>query len=383
MALAAVTAPEGSTSVEAFPLPAETTDTGLLRVEASGVCGTDVGLVANRALTGPTILGHHVVGRVESVGEAAASRWGVAPGDLVAVQEYLPCHACRWCRAGEFRFCDRVDLRTGGRRFGTTPVDEPPALWGGNAQYLHLPREALVHRLPESMAATRAVWLLPLANAFDWTLEAGRLGPGEAVVVVGPGQHGLACVVAAREAGAGTVVLVGTPGDDERLALGAKIGADHTVAAAPHAVVAEVLDRLGGAGADAVVNTSGAGPELLATLVQLAGRRGRIVEAGLARGHAPSLDMEAITARALAVVGARGRSLQAIDRAIVSLDTGAGPHPLDDLPSREVGLTQLDEVLRPGGTPGGRRAVHTVVRPWSDEAGSTGRADGSRAAHDA
>ncbi|MPZ78695.1 MAG: zinc-binding dehydrogenase [Deltaproteobacteria bacterium] len=197
------------------------------------------------------------------------------------------------------------------------------------------------------MAAPRAVWLLPLANAFDWTLEAGRLQKRDVVVIVGPEQHGLACVVAARQADAGTIVLVGTPADGERLALGANLGADHTITATSDSTVGQVRAALNGGAADLIVNTSGAGPELLDTLIKLAGKRARVVESGLARGRAPDFDLETVTARALSVVGARGRSPAAIDRAIDSLDTGGQPHPLDALPTSELGLEHVDAVLRP------------------------------------
>lgn len=362
-ALAAVTHPDGGTAVTAFPVPRPGDDTGLLRVEASGVCGTDLALVRNARLSRPTVLGHHVVGRIERVGPLAAARWDVAPGDLVAVQEYLPCHTCRWCLRQEYRLCERTDLRQGGRRIGTVPVDEPPALWGGNAQVMHLPAEALVHRLPASMAPARAVWLLPLANAFDWTVEAGGLRAGETLVVVGPGQHGLTCVVAAREADAGTIVVAGTPGDEERLDLARRLGADHAVVADGVSPARPVLACLGGEGADVVVNTSGAGPHLLPALVEMAGKRGRVVEAGLADGG-PTLDVGALTARALAVVGARGRSMGAVARAIASLDTGPGPHPLDTVVTEHVGLHEAHRILHPRGER--RRGVHTVIRPWTE-----------------
>lgn len=363
-ALAAVTHPDGTTTVRAYPLPPVGPDTGLLRVGASGVCGTDLALVRDGRVAEPTVLGHHVVGRLDRVGPLAARRWGVTAGDLVAVQEYLPCHVCRWCLAREYRLCDRTDLRSGGRRIGTVAVSRPPMLWGGNAQVMHLPSEALVHRLPPSMPPARAVWLLPLANAFDWTSEAGALRPGESLVVVGPGQHGLTCVVAARAAGAGTIVVVGTPGDEGRLDLARRLGADHAVVADGSSPASAVLPLLGGERADVVVDTSGAGSHLLSALVEMAGKRGRVVEAGLADGG-PALDMGALTARAIAVVGARGRSMAAVERAIASLDTGADPHPLDAVPTEHVGLDQADRVLRPG--TGRRRGVHTVIRPWTEE----------------
>lgn len=362
-ALAAVTGLDGRTQVRSYRLPAVSADTGLLRVAASGVCGTDTAIVREGRLAGPTVLGHHVVGWMVAVGSQAARRWGVGVGDLVALQEYLPCHACRWCAQGEYRMCDRSDIRTGGRRFGTISVAEQPSLWGGNAEFLHLPAETLAHRLPPSMDPARAVWLLPLANAFDWTAEIGALPPGGTVVIIGPGQHGLACVVAARETGAGQVVIVGRTGDQDRLTLATKLGADHTVALNGRDDLNLVLNRLGNDRADLVINTSGAGPELTPALLALAGKRATVVEAGLARGHAPQLDMAALTSRAVALVGARGRSMTAIDRALSSLSSSDGAHPLDSVPSPAISLKGIDAILRPDLPHAQPPAIHPIVRP--------------------
>lgn len=360
--LAAVTDAHGRTSTASFALPASTPETGRLEVLASGVCGTDLALVREGRLAEPTILGHHVVGRIAEVGATARRRWGVDAGDLVAVQEYLPCHECRWCLAGEHRMCDRSDIRTGGRRFGMVGVSEPPSLWGGNAQAMHLPREALVHRLPAGTHLERAVWLLPLANAFDWVGEAGRLEPGGSVVVVGPGQHGLTCVVAARELGAEHIVVVGREGDEGRLEIAAKLGADTAVALRPGQAIGSILEAPG-EGADLVVNTSGAGPAFTAGLLALAGKRGTVVEAGLADGTAPELDMVALTSRALRLVGARGRSHAAIDAAAASLAADGAGHPVDVIGSTFIGLDDLDDVLRPDADRPDPLPVHLVVRP--------------------
>ena len=102
--LAAVATQPYTTELRRFPLPEPGPDDGLLRVEATAVCGTDwliYGRESRGGRLGPLILGHEIVGRVEAIGDAAAQRWGVAPGRRVAVEEFLPCGACRRCRAEE------------------------------------------------------------------------------------------------------------------------------------------------------------------------------------------------------------------------------------------------------------------------------------------
>lgn len=363
-ALGAVTAPSGRTKVRSYKVPKPSPGTALLQVIASGVCGTDIAMARDGRLQKSTILGHHVVGKIARVGEDASKRWGVDVEDMVAVQEYLPCHACRWCQQREYRMCDRSDILQNGRRIGTIAVDEPPALWGGNAQFLHLPQEALVHRLPPGLDAARAVWLLPLANAYDWTVQTGQLQAGDTVLVVGPGQHGLSCVVAAKESDADQVIVVGRAGDDDRLATASKLGADVTIIADIVGRPQELIDRFRGEQIDVVINTSGAGPALVPTLLALAGKRGVVVEAGLASGTAPPLDMSLLTSRAVTLVGSRGRSMAAVDKAIASLSGAPEQHALEAVNTTVVGLDGIDKLLAPEVSGALPPPIHMVVRPW-------------------
>ena len=106
------------TEIRQFDLPEIGPDAGWLRVEVNGICSSDWNMY-NNDKPGPRILGHEMVGRIERMGPAAAYRWGVEEGDLVALEEYLPCGHCEYCRAGEIRSCMATDQRfSGGIRFG-------------------------------------------------------------------------------------------------------------------------------------------------------------------------------------------------------------------------------------------------------------------------
>lgn len=81
------------------------------------------------------ILVHETVGFVTEIGADAAALWGVQVGNRVALEEYLPCGHCHYCRTGEFPLCDNTDTLVGtGIRFGSTSIDVAPSRWGGYSQ---------------------------------------------------------------------------------------------------------------------------------------------------------------------------------------------------------------------------------------------------------
>lgn len=359
-ALASVTLPDRSAELRTFSLSSCGDDDGWLRVEASGICGTDVSLAA-KGVDAPLILGHHVVGQVEAVGEHAATRWKLGAGDWVAVEEYLPCWSCARCRAGLYRLCPDTDLWRGGQRVGLVPVDESPALWGGNAQYLYLPPNAVVHRLPAEVPRDLAVWTLPLANAIDWVRRVGGAVAGENVVLLGPGHHGLAAVAAAKEAMAGRVVVGGTARDGSRLRLAEKLGAATFDASAPDAVE-RVCDLTAGGMADLVVDTVGAGPETLELATRLLAPTGRLVVAGIKDPPFASLDTAALVRGMHTVSGVRGRDPQSVHAAIHLLARGGGD--LGEVPMCEVPLQDVGDTLAQLADGAGPDTPHVVVRPW-------------------
>jgi threonine dehydrogenase-like Zn-dependent dehydrogenase len=368
---AAVAAAPGTTEVREFAEPALPRDGGLLRIEAAGVCGSDV--PAYRRIREPTILGHENVGRIEALGESARERWGVGVGDRVLIEEYLPCGHCAYCRSDDFRLCDATDIWMGGIRYGSTPVSVEPALWGGFSRFQYLHPRSVLHRVPDGVPAELAALAIPLSNGFEWMMREARVAYGATVAIQGPGQQGLACVVAAKLAGAARIVISGLASDARRLDVAKLLGADDTIvvdggagddakAATRGPLEAHVREITAGRMADVVVEASSGGPATVSAAIRLARKRGTIVLCG--EKHAPiaDFDADAVVSRVLRVIGVRGHGFQSVERALALIASRA--LPLDAMCTDTFGLDGVDRAIRRLAGEAGSDAIHVTVLPW-------------------
>jgi threonine dehydrogenase-like Zn-dependent dehydrogenase len=338
--------------VAAGPLPAAG---AWLQVEACGICGSDWSWYAEREIPAPFVPGHEMVGRI-------VAAWGdhgnpaFRPGARVAVEEALPCWSCAECRGGRHRMCARST------RYGGTALGVAPALWGGFSRYTYLAPRTSAHAVPESLAAGLATLFIPVSNGLSWLRAAGRLQPGESVVVLGVGQHGLASVAAARRCGAGTVAAVGRSGDQARLDAAAKLGADIVLDADSGDWAAAVLGATGKRGADLLVDTTPGATGILATAVKCAAVGGRVIVAGLKHGASSPLPTDVLVRREIGVRGVAARESWAIDAALSWL--AQDPALFGAFSTVTSGLTDVEQaILALGGEAGGVRPVHAVVEP--------------------
>jgi len=360
-ALAAVAVQPRRTELREFALPEIAPDAGLLRVEATGICGSDWGMYL-RDRPGPRILGHEMIGTVEKLGDVARERWGVTEGDLVALEEYLPCGHCEYCRNGEYRSCLETDTRLAGSiRYGSTPLAVAPSLWGGYSQYLYMHPRTVVHRVPPGIPMHIAAMALPIGNGFQWTfLDAGS-GPGKTVVVQGPGQQGLGNVIAAKASGASTIIVTGLASDERRLGVARELGADHAIAVDREDLVEAVTRITDGRMADIVVDASGGGPELVNASVALLRKHG-VLLAAARKGAVPTFDMDQIINKQAVFRGTRGHSFEAVELALAAMKSGR--FPLERMSSHVVGLGEIDHALKMVGGESAEKSIHITVDPW-------------------
>ncbi len=266
-----------------FELPPIGVDDALMRVEACGICGSDVDQFdgkLNRILSLPMIPGHEPVGIIEAIGPEAARRWGVAAGDRVVVEPTRGCGHCGACKRGDSRNC-RVG-RPGCKISvcGFIPTHIPPALWGGMAEFMYLDPEVALHKVAPDVPAELAALYQPVAAGISWAHRVPGTRVGDTVVIFGAGQRGIACVAAAHEAGAAHVAIIARRQSAHRIRLAEEFGADATIYA-DEDVVARVHELTRGEGADVVVDVTAETTEPIAKAVEMARPGGTIVLAGV------------------------------------------------------------------------------------------------------
>jgi alcohol dehydrogenase len=247
-----VTQPE-TVAIRDLEVPDIDGNHALLRVELTGVCGTDPTIYRGEHDPEilPAILGHELVGRIEAAGESFREEFDVEPGDRVVVDATKRCGQCEYCIRGRYQFCEQVTSH------GFTSTEVPPGLWGGHAEYVYLTPEAVLYPLEERVPAEAGVMAgAVVGNSVAWLQSVDQDLLGKSIAIQGPGPQGLSAAKVARDLGLSPVAVVGVPGDEARLALAEEIGADMTVCAPPDQVVSETIGQLGER-PDVVMNVTG------------------------------------------------------------------------------------------------------------------------------
>ncbi|SEG89518.1 Threonine dehydrogenase [Actinacidiphila yanglinensis] len=362
--LAAVRTAPGTTELREFPMPDIPDDGALLRVEVAGICGTDVKMYAKPPFADPVIMGHENVGTIARAGRAFTERKGLREGDRVFVEHYVGCFRCAWCHAGEYRHCEATDWRTNpdARRYGYTSADNPYRLWGGFAQYLYLPWNSVVHRVPDGVSPELAGLVTPLSNGIEWALVTAGVRYASTVLIQGPGQQGLSQVVACKQAGAALIVVTGTTRDAARLALARELGADAVIDVTREDPLERIRELTAGKGVDVVLDcTAGAGTApLLLGVDALVRREGTMVVQGELAAF-PDFPLKKITEKSISVKSARGHSYRSCELALEQL--ASGRFPLERLGTHTFGLAETDRAIRTVGGEYGGDAVHVSLLP--------------------
>jgi threonine dehydrogenase-like Zn-dependent dehydrogenase len=365
--LAAVRTGPSRTELREFPMPELPDDGALLKMEVAGICGTDVKMYAKPVIEAPVIMGHENVGVIAKAGRQFVEIQGVQEGDRVFVEHYVACYRCEWCRIGEYRHCELTDWRTNpdARRYGYTSCEHPYHLWGGFAQYMYLPWNAVLHKVPDNVSDEEAGIVTPLSNGIEWALYDCGVGFMSTVLIQGPGQQGLSQVVACKQAGASRIVVTGTTRDAARLELARTLGADHVIDVQLEDALERILEITAGEGVDVVLDcTAGAGTTpILLGIDALKRRAGTLLVQGELAAF-PDFPLKKLTEKAITIKSARGHSYRAAELALAQL--ASKRFPLELLTTHTFGLEDVDKAIRAVGGEQGNGVIHVSLLPWQE-----------------
>jgi threonine dehydrogenase-like Zn-dependent dehydrogenase len=363
--LAAVRVAPGKTEIREFPMPEIPTDGALLKMEVAGICGTDVRLYREPPSKAPVIMGHENIGYIARTGREFTKRQGFKEGDLVFLEHYVSCGQCEWCHLGQYRHCENTDWRYNPNaiRYGYTPADVAPHLWGGFAQFVYLPWNAVVHRVPKGVTPELAGLATPMSNGIEWSLFDGGVSYGSKVLIQGPGQQGLSQTVISKQAGASLIIVTGTSKDAARMEVAKALGADYVIDVEKEDPLARIKEVTGGKGVDVVLDcTSGAGSFPILLGVEALKRRGGTMVVQGEMAEFPNFPIGRITAKAITIKSARGHSYRACELALQQL--ASKRFPLERVTTHKFGLNDVDLAIRSVGADGVPGVIHASLMPW-------------------
>jgi L-iditol 2-dehydrogenase len=225
--------------IQDLPTPRVDSRQILLRVRASGICGSDLDgfLGKSKKRIPPLILGHEFSGEVVETGDGVT---GVSPGQAVAVYPLVCCGHCRYCQTSRHQICPNRKV------YGLD-------FHGALAEYVSVP-EACLFSMPSNMSFVEGALVEPLANALHVLSRCPALD-GLTGVVFGAGPIGMFTLWAAKHLGARRVA--GVDLNPHRLAKLATLGADLVVDATRQDPISTLIDWTGGVGVDFAVDAVG------------------------------------------------------------------------------------------------------------------------------
>ena len=243
--------------IEERPIPSIGHGEILMRIEASGICGSDV-MEWYRSKKAPLVLGHEVAGVVEEVGEGVKK---FKRGDRITAAHHVPCNTCKYCLKGQYSVCDTLRM---------TNFDP-----GGFAEYVRLPPinvDRGTFLLGDGVSFEEGTFAEPLACVLRGQRLAG-FRPQDSVLVLGSGISGLLHIMAARALGAKKIIAADI--SQYRLDAARRMGADEALLSDKD-MPEKLKNANGGLGADMVIACTAA-PSAINAAFKCADRGGRIL----------------------------------------------------------------------------------------------------------
>lgn len=314
---------DGAVEIRDVPEPQLQPGTVLVAARAVGVCGSDVHMWRNGQsweVKLPLVLGHETAGVIAAVADDVTG-WQV--GDRVVCETAASiCGVCALCRTGRYNLCPERQgygaIRDGA--FGELLLAEPRVL----------------HRIPDNVSFEQAAMTEPFAVAYTGVVERADIRPGDLVVVQGAGTIGQLAAQMARLRGAGTVVMLGTSIDEQRLAKAREMGVDRTIDITQEDADAIIRGLGDGLGAHVVIEATGVSAALKQSL-EIVRPYGTIVKIGW--GPQPlNFSLDPLVAKAVTLAGSFSHTWTTWEAVLSMFSTGTlqtdkvlgGVYPLEE-----------------------------------------------------
>lgn len=293
------------------PVPRPEKSEVLVRIDAIAVCGTDLEIVRQGL---PAIVdgelpfnknftfGHEYMGTVVALGPGVDE---YAVGDRITVEVHAGCGSCKRCRMGMYTSCHNYGQPGKGHRANGMTTD------GGFAEYAINHINTMVP-VPDDMSDEEAALVVTAGTSMYGFTELGGLVAGESMVISGPGPIGLIAVAVARALGADPVILTGTR--DNRLEIGRKLGATHTINVREENTVEAVKAIVGEKGADYVMECAGS-EAAINDAIHMTNRGGKICLAAFPH-DLPKVDLPHVVMNNIYLYGIRGEGKSGTHRAM-------------------------------------------------------------------
>ena len=290
-------------------------DDAIVRVEASGICGSDLHIYHGRVQIEPGfVIGHEFVGEVIGAGDEVTR---VAIGDRVLGTYGTACGECFFCKREEFHKCDEARVYGHGKTLGD--------LRGAQAEQVLVPHANLtLRKVPKGLSDDVALFAGDVMGTGFHAIDSRPLAEGETTAILGLGPVGLCAVQAAKAAGASEVIAIDTVAD--RLAMAETFGATpvHLTEQDPRGEVKKLTE---GRGVDLVVEAVGH-PEALDMALRLARKAGTVSVTGVYAERA-EVHMGLIWIKALTLTSGHANVIKHLDRVLELLSDGKlDPAPL-------------------------------------------------------
>jgi alcohol dehydrogenase len=335
----------GRVAIEERPEPEPVAaDDAVVRVEATGICGSDLHIYHGRIKMEPGfVIGHEFVGTVVAAGDAVTR---VKVGERVLGCFHTACGLCFFCMRGAYHACDEARVFGHGATLGS--------LQGAQAEQVLVPRANLaLRRVPEGMSDDVALFAGDVLGTAYHAVVAGGVKPGDTVAVLGLGPVGLCAVQVARASGAAAVIAVDTV--PERLAVARSFGAQavHLTEDDPRAAVHAATERRG---VDVSVDAVGH-PDALDMAARIT-RKAGIVSAIGVYAERVEVHMGVIWIKALSLRTGRANVIAHVDSVLEMISAGVlDPSPLV---SRHMTLDEAPEAYEAYAN---REALKIVLSP--------------------